>query len=158
MVADGFYEWQKLAGRKQPYFIGLQGDRPFGLAGLWERWDKHGAPVESCAILTTDANELRRPIHQRMPAILPPDHYALWLDPRCQDPARLAALLRPTPPRGCWPTGSGPWSTTPKTTCPSASRRSADGRRQITPGAVDLPRVPSRLPPLRQRRLGTSSS
>jgi putative SOS response-associated peptidase YedK len=57
VVADGFYEWQKVNGRKEPYFIGLQGDRSFGLAGLWERWDKGGEPVESCTILTTDANE-----------------------------------------------------------------------------------------------------
>ena len=52
LVADGFYEWQKINGRKQPYFVGLQSDRPFGLAGLWERWEKHGEPVESCTILT----------------------------------------------------------------------------------------------------------
>ena len=53
VVADGFYEWQKINGRKQPYFVGLQSDRPFGLAGLWERWEKHGEPVESCTLLTT---------------------------------------------------------------------------------------------------------
>jgi putative SOS response-associated peptidase YedK len=82
VVADGFYEWRRTTGRKQPYFVGLQGDRPFGLAGLWERWDKHGGPVESCTILTTDANELMRPIQERMPVILPPDQYDLWLDPR----------------------------------------------------------------------------
>jgi putative SOS response-associated peptidase YedK len=81
VVADGFYEWQRADGRKQPYFIGLRGDRPFGLAGPWERWEKHGEPVESCTVLTTDANELMRPIHERMPVILPPDQYGLWLDP-----------------------------------------------------------------------------
>jgi len=97
VVADGFYEWQKTTGRKQPYFVGLRGDRPFGLAGLWERWDKHGGPVESCTVLTTDANELMRPIHERMPVIVPPDQYDLWLDPRCQDTGKLAKLLRPYP-------------------------------------------------------------
>ena len=65
VLADGFYEWQRANGRKQPYFVGLRGDRPFGLAGLWERWEKGGEPVESCTILTTDANELMRPIHER---------------------------------------------------------------------------------------------
>jgi putative SOS response-associated peptidase YedK len=95
VVADGFYEWQKTNGRKQPYFVGLQSDRPFGLAGLWERWEKGGEPVESCTILTTDANELMQPIHERMPVILPPDQYDLWLDPRCQDTEKLAKLLRP---------------------------------------------------------------
>jgi tetratricopeptide (TPR) repeat protein len=60
VVADGFYEWRRADGRKQPYFVGLKNDRPFGLAGLWERWEKHGEPVESCTILTTGANELMR--------------------------------------------------------------------------------------------------
>jgi len=97
MVADGFYEWQRTNGRKQPYFVGLQSNRPFGLAGLWERWEKGGEPVESCTILTTDANELMQPIHERMPVILPPEQYDLWLDPRCQDNEKLAKLLRPFP-------------------------------------------------------------
>jgi putative SOS response-associated peptidase YedK len=100
VVADGFYEWQKTNGRKQPYFVGLQSDRPFGRAGLWERWEKGGEPVESCTILTTDANELMQPIHERMPVILPPDQYALWLDPRCQDTGKLAKLLQPFPSEG----------------------------------------------------------
>jgi len=64
---------------------------------LWERWEKGGEPVESCTILTTDANELMQPIHERMPVILPPDQYDLWLDPRCQDSEKLAKLLRPFP-------------------------------------------------------------
>ena len=97
VVADGFYEWQKVNGRKQPYFVGLQSDRPFGLAGLWERWDKGGEPVASCTILTTDANELMRPIHGRMPVIIPPDQYGLWLDPPCQDTPKLVKLLQPYP-------------------------------------------------------------
>jgi putative SOS response-associated peptidase YedK len=100
VVADGFYEWQKVNGRKQPYFIGLQSDRPFGLAGVWERWEKGDEPVESCTILTTDANELMQPIHERMPVILPPDQYDLWLDPRCQDSEKLAKLLLPFPTEG----------------------------------------------------------
>jgi putative SOS response-associated peptidase YedK len=75
----------------------LQSDRPFGLAGPWERWEKHGAPVESRTILTTDANGLMQPIHGRMPVVVPPDQYGLWLDPRCQDTTKLAKLLRPYP-------------------------------------------------------------
>jgi putative SOS response-associated peptidase YedK len=97
VVADGFYEWRRANGRTQPYFVGLKNDRSFGLAGLWERWDRHGEPVESCAILTTDANGLMQPIHERMPVILPPDRYGLWLDLRCQDTDKLAKLLRPYP-------------------------------------------------------------
>jgi putative SOS response-associated peptidase YedK len=103
VVADGFYEWKTTTGRKQPYFVGLRSDRPFGLAGLWERWEKHGEPVESCTVLTTDANELMRPIHERMPVILPPDQYGLWLDPRCQDTEKLAKLLRPYPSKEMLP-------------------------------------------------------
>lgn len=95
VVADGFYERQGTTGHKQPYFVGLQSDQPFGLAGLWERSDKGKEPVESCTILTTDANELMQPIHERMPVIIPIDEYDLWLDPRCQDTEKLAKLLRP---------------------------------------------------------------
>jgi putative SOS response-associated peptidase YedK len=95
VVADGFYEWQKVDGRKQPYIVRLKSDRPVGLAGLWERWDKQGEPIESCTILTTSANELMKPIHDRMPVIVPADQYDLWLDPACQDSERLMNVLRP---------------------------------------------------------------
>jgi putative SOS response-associated peptidase YedK len=97
VVADGFYEWQQTAKGKQPYFIGLGDDRPFGMAGLWEQCDKQGGPIESCTILTTEANELVQPIHERMPVIVPADQYHLWLAPRCQDVERLGRLLRPYP-------------------------------------------------------------
>lgn len=96
-MADGFYEWQKVDGHKQPFFIRLKDDRPFGVAGLWERWEKGGEPVESCTILTTAANDLMAPIHERMPVIDPPDQYGLWLDPRCQDVKKLEAVFRPYP-------------------------------------------------------------
>jgi putative SOS response-associated peptidase YedK len=96
VVADGFYEWQRTNGRKQPYFVGFKNDRPFGMAGLWERWEKGDEPVESCTILTTDANDLMKPIHKRMPVIISPDQHDLWLDPR-QDTEKLANLLRPFP-------------------------------------------------------------
>jgi putative SOS response-associated peptidase YedK len=94
VVADGFYEWQRDDGRKQPYFVGLREDRPFGLAGLWEWWEKPGEPVESCTILTTDANELMRPIHERMPVIVSPEQYGLWLDPRWLATERDEATAR----------------------------------------------------------------
>ena len=67
------------------------------MAGLWERWDKGDQPIESCTILTTEANELMQPIHERMPVILPPEQYGLWLDPRCGETEKLAMLLRPYP-------------------------------------------------------------
>ncbi len=98
LPADGFYEWRRTGGRKQPYFIGLDGDGLFAFAGLWESWEgPDHSHIESCTVLTTEANELVRPIHDRMPVILPPANYRLWLDPAEQDPATLLPLLGPFP-------------------------------------------------------------
>src|SRR5262245_35107324 len=80
--ATGFYEWAKTAGGKQPYHFRLLDGRPFAFAGLWERWDRGGEPVESCTILTTAANAVVRPVHERMPVILPAEAFAAWLDNR----------------------------------------------------------------------------
>jgi putative SOS response-associated peptidase YedK len=93
----GFYEWRKVDGRKQPYLIGIGEGRPFALAGLWESWEREGRPVQSCAIITTEANGLMRPIHDRMPVILALGDYGLWLDPRVQDSGQLRLLMRPYP-------------------------------------------------------------
>jgi putative SOS response-associated peptidase YedK len=95
VVADGFYEWQKCGRQKQPYYIRLKDDRPFGFAGLWERWSRAGQTVDSCAIITTEANELVSPIHNRMPVIVPPEAYDLWLSPQAEELELLQALLRP---------------------------------------------------------------
>jgi putative SOS response-associated peptidase YedK len=97
--ASGFYEWLALAGgkRKQPYCFRHGDERPWAFAGLWERWEGPGGPVESCAILTTEANELVRPVHDRMPVILPRQHWAAWLDPMQQEAGELVQLLRPYP-------------------------------------------------------------
>ncbi len=96
--ADGFYEWQAQAGGKQPFYIRLADGGSFGLAGLWENWKSpEGAWIATCTILTTAANALMQPLHDRMPVILPPEAYALWLDPALHDPAPLQALLGPYP-------------------------------------------------------------
>ena len=98
IVADGFYEWQKRPGGKRPYYVRLRGGRLFAFAGLWERWTgPDGGVIESCTLLTTTPNALLRPIHNRMPVILHPDDYALWLDPTVDDRRRLQPLLRPYP-------------------------------------------------------------
>ena len=82
VLADGFYEWKKERGGKQPYHIHLVGQKPFTMAGLWDRWSGgDGPPVESCTILTTEANEALRPLHDRMPVILEPGSYGTWLEP-----------------------------------------------------------------------------
>ena len=97
--ASGFYEWLALAGekRKQPYCFRPGDERPWAFAGLWERWLGPDGPVESCAILTTEANELVRPVHDRMPVILPRLYWQEWLDRDSQDAAAVVPLLRPYP-------------------------------------------------------------
>ena len=93
--ANGFYEWADLGGYRQPYWIAPPGGALFGIAGIWERWTApDGARLESCALLTTAANERIAALHDRMPAILAPAQYAAWLDP-AQDVAALGALLAP---------------------------------------------------------------
>ena len=96
--ASGFYEW-KATGKKQrqPYAIRLIDDKPFTFAGLWECWEGPDGPVESCTILTTTPNDLMGTIHSRMPVILDPRDYEQWLDPKEQDAAAVATLLRPFP-------------------------------------------------------------
>lgn len=96
--ADGFYEWAPAAtGGKQPHFIHLASGAPMALAGLWEHWSAPaGEEVSTFTILTIDANERLAPIHDRMPVILPPETWSLWLNPT-RTPAQVASLLRPYP-------------------------------------------------------------
>src|SRR5262249_6188185 len=100
--APGFFEWQAAAGgkHKQPFCIRLAEDGPFAFAGLWERWQGPDGPVESCAILTTAANGLVRPIHERMPVILGRRDFDQWLDPSEEGAAAMAPLLVPYPAGG----------------------------------------------------------
>jgi len=95
--ADGFYEWQKLDGQKQPYYIHpRREDQPFLFAGLWEHWQGEGGEtIESCTILTTIANDLVRPLHDRMPVILDPADFDFWLNPDAQNSDALQPLLKP---------------------------------------------------------------
>jgi len=96
--ADGFYEWQRTGGKKQPFFFRMRDECPFGFAGLWERWEGAGGQaINSCTILTTEANEVLRPVHDRMPVILHPDDYPLWLDGNERERVLLGELLRPYP-------------------------------------------------------------
>ncbi|HEX6710095.1 MAG TPA: SOS response-associated peptidase [Rubrobacter sp.] len=93
--ADGFYEWKREPGGKQPYYFHMHDGRPFAFAGLWERWEK-GGTLLSCAILTTRANSVLEGIHDRMPVILPPGSYDAWLDPDA-DKEQLIDLMSPYP-------------------------------------------------------------
>jgi len=96
--ASGFYEWQQEGRQKQPMYIRLRDRRPFAFAGLWDRWEpKDGAPIESCTIITTEPNELMKPIHDRMPVILTLRDYDLWLDPATRPAEALHVLQKPYP-------------------------------------------------------------
>jgi putative SOS response-associated peptidase YedK len=95
--ADGFYEWQRQGNQKQPFHMRRRDGQPFALAGLWERWEGPDGCIDSCALLTTTANDLMSPIHDRMPVILDPHQFDLWLDPALQDAELLQDLLRPYP-------------------------------------------------------------
>jgi len=102
--ADGFYEWEKREGskQKQPWFIRRRDGEPLAFAGLWEIWHdpKIGddAPrIRTFTIITTEANDLLEPIHERMPVVLPESEWDRWLDPEFQDVDALRQLLVPAP-------------------------------------------------------------
>ncbi|MGH6929241.1 MAG: SOS response-associated peptidase [Dongiaceae bacterium] len=80
VLADSFYKWQVTGEGKQPHRFVLKDGGPFAMAGLWERWEKGGEPVESFTIIVTVASEVVRPIHDRMPMILPPATHQEWLE------------------------------------------------------------------------------
>jgi len=96
VLADGFYEWQKTGNGKQPYYIRMEDDSPFAFAGLWESW-QNSRDIRSTTIITTDANDVVSPIHNRMPVILHPEDYELWLDPDFDEKEPLTTLLKPYP-------------------------------------------------------------
>ena len=96
VVANGFYEWQKTGQAKIPMFIRLKSGQPFGFAGLYDVWTSpEGEAVASCTIITTSANDLMQPIHDRMPVILPKPHESVWLDPAVQSAADVLPFLVP---------------------------------------------------------------
>ncbi|RFU62000.1 SOS response-associated peptidase [Peribacillus glennii] len=93
IVADGFYEWKKEKNGKQPYHIHLDDRSPFGFAGLWDEWENQGEVIHTCTIITTEANELMRDIHHRMPVILTRDSEEAWLDQADLSMTDLTELL-----------------------------------------------------------------
>lgn len=95
---DGFYEWQKTDKVKEPFSISLRSGKPFGLAGLYERWlSPEKKTIQTCTIITTEANELVKSIHDRMPVIIESKFYNFWMNPDNHDQAGLLALLKPYP-------------------------------------------------------------
>lgn len=96
VVADGFYEWKKDGKGKVPMLVQMRDGRPFAFAGLWEVWHSpEKGPIRTCTIITTSPNALLEPIHNRMPAILQPEDYDRWLDPRELPADETVPLLRP---------------------------------------------------------------
>lgn len=98
--ASGFYEWQKASkGAKQPFYFYLKDKEVFGFAGLWSQWsDKQsGEIIKTCTIITTEANSVLEPVHDRMPLILKEKDYDDWLDEKEDDTDYLQRLLVPFP-------------------------------------------------------------
>jgi len=95
---SGFYEWSHTEGEKHPYFIHLANKAPMGVAGIWEHWDApDGTALETFSVLTTSANKLVSKLHDRMPVILHPDSYGLWLSKNMHDAHALESLYSPFP-------------------------------------------------------------
>ena len=104
--ADGFYEWQRKGTAKQPFCFEVYDGEMFGFARIWDRWkDPGGQLIRSCSILTTTPNAVTSSIHDRMPVILDPDCYDLWLDPGMHDMRAVSDMLKPYDTRmmRCYP-------------------------------------------------------
>lgn len=98
LPTNGFYEWKGRGPGKMPHYFALGERELFAMAGLWEHWQSpDGSEIFSCSVLTTVANERMAPIHHRMPVIIEPEHYDLWLDPAVYDVGRVMGLLAPFP-------------------------------------------------------------
>src|SRR6185369_14456836 len=91
-----FFEWKRTGREKRPFYFQVDDEMPFAFAGIWDTWSNRGHVVTSCAIITTEANELVAELHDRMPAILKPDSYDLWLEAEIST-SHLKYLLSPFP-------------------------------------------------------------
>ena len=97
VLADGYYEWNSTDKSRTPVFFHLSGHRPFAMAGVWDRWEKNGEVLETCAIITTDPNALAAKIHHRMPVLLSLDDAEEWIDPATRT-RRAVELMVPYKP------------------------------------------------------------
>ena len=97
IAADGFYEWKLTASRRVPHYVTLARGGPLFFGGIWDRWGAGDEEIDSYAVLTVPSNDLLRPIHARMPAIISPDNYARWLDPRITDRAEIESMMSTYP-------------------------------------------------------------
>ena len=97
LPTDGFYEWKVINGNKVPHHIRMRDDSVFAFAGLWDHWEGEDTSIESCSIIVMPANEVMGPIHERLPAIIAPAHYELWLDSRITDKQEIMRYLTSAP-------------------------------------------------------------
>jgi putative SOS response-associated peptidase YedK len=107
--ADGFYEWKRTGKSTQAYCFEVDGGQLFAFAGIWDRWqDSSAKTIQTCSILTTTPNEVAFAVHDRMPVILDPDGYDLWLDPGMKDVSAISELLKPFEAgvMRCYPVGT----------------------------------------------------
>jgi putative SOS response-associated peptidase YedK len=112
--ADGFYEWKLVKGHKIPYHIRMRDGDVFAFAGLWDHWEGDGKLLESCSIIVMPANEAMKPLHDRMPAIVAPGHYSLWLDSRVTDKQEIMQHLSSAPSGQLKAYPVSPWVNVPK--------------------------------------------
>ncbi len=122
VLADGFYEWRTERGVRQPYYIRRVDGAPLAFAALWDRHADPAGAIESCTVVTTGANELLAPLHDRMPVILAAGDLAPWLDPAVLDFDRVRPALRPF---------DGPLEAFPVST--RVNRADEDDRELISP-------------------------
>jgi putative SOS response-associated peptidase YedK len=119
LPSDGFYEWKKVGKQKLPLHIRRRDEAPFAFAGLWECWHPpEGDPVETCTILTTASNEVVAPYHERMPVILPPEHFDEWLKPGDADAEGFLPLMVPYGAAEMEAVPANPIVNSPKLDCP----------------------------------------
>jgi len=98
IVADGFYEWKKEDRKKIPLYFFLKAGEPFGIAGLYETWvSPEEKQIHTCTIITTDANKLIQPAHDRMPVIIRRDQEQIWISDKTDDKSMLLSVLKPYP-------------------------------------------------------------
>lgn len=98
VIADGFFEWKRDGKQKHPFLIKMRDEKPFAFAGLWENWkNPKGESVQSCTIVTTEPNKLMGKIHDRMPVILSPRDFELWLNTEEKNLEKAKKLIRPFP-------------------------------------------------------------
>ncbi len=112
--ADGFYEWKPINGHKIPHYIHMRKGGVFAFAGIWDRWEGEEETLDSCSIIVMPSNEVMKPIHERMPAIIAPAHYDLWLDHRMTEKDEIMGYLNSAPSSSLKFYPISPWVNSPQ--------------------------------------------